>query len=65
MIAWLKSLFTRKTKRQRRYVLNIQREMPLEYLLEVLRLHTPVLSAAQFNKLPPELKKLFVPSRKG
>lgn len=54
----------RRTKRQRRWVLNVQREMPLEYLLEVLRLHTPTLSASQYNKLSPELKKLFVPSRK-
>lgn len=54
-----------RPKRQRRYCLNVQREMPLEYLLEILRLHTPVISASQFNKLPPELKKLFVPSRKS
>ena len=52
-----------KPKRQKRYVLNVQREMPLEYLLEILRIHTPVISASQYNKLPPELKKLFVPSR--
>lgn len=52
-----------KPKRQRRYILNVQREMPLEYLLEVLRLHTPTLSASQYNKLAPELKKLFVASR--
>lgn len=57
---WFRNLFK---KRQRRYVLNVQREMPTEYLLEVLRLHTPVISAAQYNRLAPELQKLFVPSR--
>lgn len=54
----------RRTKRQKRWVLNVQRDLPLEYLLQILRLHTPVLSASQYNKLAPELKKLFVPSRK-
>ena len=57
--------FGKTVKRQRRYVLNVQREMPLEYLLEILRRHTPIIGAKEYNKLPPELKALFVPSRKS
>lgn len=64
MLQWFRNLFA-KPKRQRRYVLNVQRDMPLEYLLRLLQIHTPVLSAKEYNKLPPHLKELFVPSRKS
>lgn len=65
MITWLKSWFRKAPKRQKRYVLNLQRNMPDEYLLQLLRLHTPVISAREFNKLPEHLRAMFVPCRKG
>ena len=65
MIAWLKGLLGAKPKRQRRYVLNVQREMPLEYLLDILRANTPVISQREYAKLAPHLQKLFVPCRKS
>lgn len=53
-----------KPKRQRRFVLNVHQDIALTDLVELLRRHTPVLSAKDYNRLPANLKALFVPSRK-
>ena len=60
-MGWFSKLF--KGKRQKLWVLNVQRDMPVEYLLELLRLKTPVISAREYSKLPRHLQQLFVPSR--
>lgn len=69
LIDWFNNLPTfgvgHKPKRQRRYVLNVQRDLPVEYLMQILQMHTPVISAREYNRLPAHLKALFIQSRKS
>ena len=58
---WLK-LFG-KRKRQRRYVMFVQEHTLIDErdsVLAFLQKHTPVITAAQYNKLPSDVQKLFV-----
>ena len=55
--------FNRAKRRHARYVLNINAvslESTSQSLNDLLKRHTIVLSAGQFNKLPSNLKLLFV-----
>lgn len=54
--------FNRKSKgpRERRYVLNLQGDLVLADLVEYLKRDTPIITARVYNKLPANLKALFV-----
>lgn len=55
---WLKRLF-RKRRQHSRYVMNLEMATFVQ-TRDFLKLHTPVISAKDYNALPDDLKELFV-----
>ena len=57
---WIMKLFGRK-RRVRHYVMNAQVIWEDHDALDTfIKTHTPVITAAQYNRLPDDVKKLFV-----
>ena len=56
---WFRGLFKRR-RQHTRFCLNVHKDLPLADLILILRAHTPVISAREFNRLPPSLRGYFV-----
>jgi len=61
MLAFLKRLF--RKRRQRRYVLRVNQEIPLDVLLLIVAKFTPIISKRDYDRLPPHVKAHFIPTR--
>ena len=60
---WLKKLFGKRKRQTGRWVMRVDSVMTNDEataLRTFLRLQTPVITAAQYNKLPVDCKKLFI-----
>ena len=60
---WLRKMFGKRKRQTGRWVMDVDSMITVEHthaLYTFLKRDTPVITAAQYNKLPDEVKKLFV-----